>query len=1002
MKHRLFILVSVLCLVLSIAISLVHPQKAFADEQSDIQAGITSLAFADSDNIVGTFGSLGQIDFLDTNTSSGDTTYNYTPTSGNFKDPGTVAGKNGVSGGIRFGIDFSGKPNFSASTVSGVIKLGYVQGTSTTPVLSKVQVANPDITGTSSPAATAKFSWDSSNITSPSGASTTVTFTPASDTSAPLYIEANPIVASGLEGGCPATAAILLDTADGNTGTLYTFGAPSVGSVGLSKLPTDIQTDFDASKCTVTGVQTATISGTQGSALVAPGSGSDPNVADNQPANSTEASCDAGSSFSLNWIFCGVFDGLSDATGWVQNNLVIPQLKSQPICVDASGTSCDEATYGKQPDLTYKVWSNFRVYGDVALVVFLLVAVFGEAIGGGVIEAYTVRRVLPRLLAAAILINLSIYIVALLVDLTNIIGGGIGQLLTDPLSGSQAFVIHPSGILSGASVATGVGISALILGASHISALFSTEGISLILVVIIIPALLAMIAVFVTIAIRKAIILALIFVSPVAFALYCLPNTEKYFRKWWDLLSEMLMVYPIVVVFFAIGDIMSVTTQDAAGGSAVTGILSLMFLVIPLLLIPFAFRLAGQSIGRIHDAVTGARQQVNSMTQSHRDRARQHYGWRVADRRSKMWNSGLIGGTRDENGDYVRRGLRGRVEGSTLGRRSGLSYALGRRMENVDQQIRRQQAEMSKDPGIIAVQHDDDALRAKTYSNYGAAVDGMTTFIEQRDGVSADVARTRAQRAARAAQVSGGFGAAQASWALESMGQTGTAIRSLEDQSQLIDRVSGGNASTRASLSGNLNAVAKQVGRHELAPGFGTVLRLATQEGTAARGLGPGPSQADYGAAAEEAWASGSLYQHANDRQENIDSAITRFTQQLGTTDVHGNFVPNPDRAAAERAAVFFHELRTMAPNATGVVKGRIDTALADHGVQVEAVISALDDTPNSGGTSVVDPTAAPTLNPATGRFERPRASRVTAETARERIDRLSRSYERPDPNHLT
>ncbi len=35
------------------------------------------------------------------------------------------------------------------------------------------------------------------------------------------------------------------------------------------------------------------------------------------------------------------------------------------------------------------------------------------------IDAYTVKKVLPRLLAAAILINLSIYIVALLVDLDS-------------------------------------------------------------------------------------------------------------------------------------------------------------------------------------------------------------------------------------------------------------------------------------------------------------------------------------------------------------------------------------------------------------------------------------------------------------------------------------------------------------------------------------------------------------------------------------------------------
>src|SRR5208282_1078506 len=99
------------------------------------------------------------------------------------------------------------------------------------------------------------------------------------------------------------------------------------------------------------------------------------------------------------------------------------------ICLDASGATCEGGTN----NIIFKAWSDFRVYGDVILIIALLVIVFSETIGGGLLDAYTVKKVLPRLLAAAILINLSIYIVALLVDITNVVGGSIGQVITAPL-----------------------------------------------------------------------------------------------------------------------------------------------------------------------------------------------------------------------------------------------------------------------------------------------------------------------------------------------------------------------------------------------------------------------------------------------------------------------------------------------------------------------------------------------------------------------------------------
>ena len=124
------------------------------------------------------------------------------------------------------------------------------------------------------------------------------------------------------------------------------------------------------------------------------------------------ATCEAHGGFSIAWIICPIVNGLAGAFDTVFKVVVLPLLQTGAI--DVSNTSN-----------TYLVWSNFRLYANILLVLVLLVVVFGQSIGGGLIDAYSAKKIIPRLLIAAIAINLSIYIVALAVDITNIVGQGI-------------------------------------------------------------------------------------------------------------------------------------------------------------------------------------------------------------------------------------------------------------------------------------------------------------------------------------------------------------------------------------------------------------------------------------------------------------------------------------------------------------------------------------------------------------------------------------------------
>ncbi|HET8991866.1 MAG TPA: MFS transporter [Candidatus Saccharimonadales bacterium] len=309
--------------------------------------------------------------------------------------------------------------------------------------------------------------------------------------------------------------------------------------------------------------------------------------------NATSPTCESeGDPF--DYLLCPIFNSVAHVSSWIFTNIVQPWLATSPISTNST-------------DPIYQAWSNFRVYGDIFLVIALLVIVFGQSIGGGLIDAYTAKKVLPRLLAAAVLINISIYIVAALVDISNIIGGSIGAIITAPLNGSGAFIIHPSFIQIGKviGISLAAGWAGLIIGLVKLFSFSGGTGIFAWLgLFVLMPMAFGIIATFLSLVIRKGIILALVLVSPFAFALYCLPNTENVFRRWWKLLLEMLMIYPIVVVIFAISDVLSVTTAGGSGNSGLADIVSFVLQFLPLMFVPMAFKLAGGTIARAHEFMT--------------------------------------------------------------------------------------------------------------------------------------------------------------------------------------------------------------------------------------------------------------------------------------------------------------------------------------------------------------------------------------------------------------
>lgn len=229
----------------------------------------------------------------------------------------------------------------------------------------------------------------------------------------------------------------------------------------------------------------------------------------------------------LGWIFCPIMSLLSSGieTG---ADALDGFMRFEPLM----GTSQGEAVFS--------VWRMVVGMANLALVAAFLVVIFSQATSVG-LSAYGIKKMLPRIIAAAILINISFYLCAILVDVFNIIGASISGIVQSAIATLPEAAVQkdaPSGF--------GPYVASLSLLALGVTALAFTTSLAFLL-----PLALTMLSgllfILVVLALRHTLALLLIMASPLAFAAMVLPNTDSMFKKWWKALWVTLALYPIIM-----------------------------------------------------------------------------------------------------------------------------------------------------------------------------------------------------------------------------------------------------------------------------------------------------------------------------------------------------------------------------------------------------------------------------------------------------------------------
>src|SRR5690606_4574587 len=78
----------------------------------------------------------------------------------------------------------------------------------------------------------------------------------------------------------------------------------------------------------------------------------------------------------------------------------------------------------------YQLWNVVRNIANVAFVIAFIIIIYSE-MTTNFLGSYTVKKLLPRIIVAAILVNVSFWICASSTDLSNIIGVSIQDLFSN-------------------------------------------------------------------------------------------------------------------------------------------------------------------------------------------------------------------------------------------------------------------------------------------------------------------------------------------------------------------------------------------------------------------------------------------------------------------------------------------------------------------------------------------------------------------------------------------
>ena len=315
-----------------------------------------------------------------------------------------------------------------------------------------------------------------------------------------------------------------------------------------------------------------------------------PTDPDSSNASDTEVNC-FNAAGALGWILCPVIEFAQNTITAIYDSIVSNFLEFRAEFLNING----------QGNSIYTAWQVFQSFANIVFVIVLLVVIFSQLTGIG-IDNLGIKRVLPKLIIAAVLINLSYIICMLFVDISNILGVGLNNLF----SGIIVSVGGASGSTGAAVLSTVItGAVTGAVGALAVGTVGIWGGVVVIpLVLGLITTLIGVLFFFILLGARQAAIIMLVVVSPVAFACYMLPNTKTFFDKWLKIFEALLLLFPLCGLMMG-GSAFASKVLMTLDTGFLGKLIAMLVGVVPFFFIPTLLRGAFSAMGNLGARISG-------------------------------------------------------------------------------------------------------------------------------------------------------------------------------------------------------------------------------------------------------------------------------------------------------------------------------------------------------------------------------------------------------------
>jgi len=535
-------------------------------------------------------------------------------------------------------------------------------------------------------------------------------------------------------------------------------------------------------------------------------------IAEAGPGVTGSTTCESeGGAFSF--IICPIITYANDGIEWLDNRIINMLEINQSYYEDGGGVQ--------------QSWATIRNIAYLLLIPILLVMVISTALGFSFVDAYTVKRSLPRLFIAIIFIALSFDLAILMIEIVSVVGNGIGGLIAAPFGGTDALTLQnifaPPSDIAGNAVWGGI----LAFGGVYLLSSVSLPIIGSFLLV----GFLALAIIFILLVIRELIVLFLIIVAPLAILSWIFPGNDKLWKIWWQSFSKLLYLFPIIIAALISGRAFAslVSSTPTEENAVILTLIKLVAFIGPFFFIPKAFQMAGGAFASIAGM-------ANNTSKGVFDSQRKKRGEAKAKVKADADKGNRFHGGTENN-------LRGRLNRGLQGGRMVTSGKAGLNPANIRREARRtarstgreeQQALMKENPDVTTAMVDDNLSRAvlaggseeETRAEL-AATGRYSPGRELEDAVST----------VRRAQRAGSSSAVNAAMAV-GLAASKTGYSSHSDMYETVIRASGGDEAMERALLADVKK-ASEGARPEFAANGYTDSYDAMQEVKATMGMDP-------------------------------------------------------------------------------------------------------------------------------------------------------------------